>query len=441
MSSSTPFLGCKISLISKSEIRYEGILYTIDPKESTIALAKGNDPCSLLNVVDNVIVITVKSFGTEDRPCDRPVAARDETFEYIIFRASDIKDLIVDDPPSAPITDPAIISVNNTKPASPTPPEPRGVRPHVATGASSAAFATLSSVTGDRGMPLITPQSVGSRSGASTPAASSGARKSPLTLESTTRPANAWGELQPRFQTRSREASQQQPGRGPIGQGRLNQGTRPQRQGQVGTGRVEREVGGQRNNVNMHDTRRVPTQQGYPAQRGFDNRNNFQARNSNYGPRLGHGLLDNRYNQRGPASGGFRQDFRGPQRGGYQAAGRGPMQGGRGSGPRGQPMQPRGQPLKIDGEFDFEKANEDFLKLEEKLKAVKVSGDSGAGSDSEVKVSSDAAAASGDGGSVTDAPVSDADKPSDELIEEPRYDKAKSFFDTISCEALEREKG
>lgn len=41
MSGPVPFLGSKISLISKSEIRYEGILYTIDAQESIIALAKG----------------------------------------------------------------------------------------------------------------------------------------------------------------------------------------------------------------------------------------------------------------------------------------------------------------------------------------------------------------------------------------------------------------
>lgn len=51
----------------------------------------------------------MKSFGSEDRPVERPVPPRDEIFEFIIFRASDIKDLIVDDPPSTGLGDPAII--------------------------------------------------------------------------------------------------------------------------------------------------------------------------------------------------------------------------------------------------------------------------------------------------------------------------------------------
>lgn len=77
----TPYIGSKISLISKAQIRYEGILSSVDTDRSTVALAK------------------VKSYGTEDRHTDRPVPPKDEVYEYIIFRGSDIKDITVSEPP------------------------------------------------------------------------------------------------------------------------------------------------------------------------------------------------------------------------------------------------------------------------------------------------------------------------------------------------------
>ncbi|KAF2967159.1 hypothetical protein GQX73_g6423 [Xylaria multiplex] len=109
------FLGSRISLISKSDIRYSGILHEINSEESTVSLEN------------------VKSYGTEGRrgnPADE-VAASDQIYEYIVFRGSDVKDLRIEEAPAAPKenqappvpNDPAIVGAR-TRPsgAAPGPP-------------------------------------------------------------------------------------------------------------------------------------------------------------------------------------------------------------------------------------------------------------------------------------------------------------------------------
>jgi len=91
--STLPYIGSKLSLISNSEIRYEGVLYTINTQESTVALQD------------------VRSFGTEGRKIpDIPPSM--EIYDFIVFRGKDIKDLTVCEPAKPVLNDPAIVTMD-----------------------------------------------------------------------------------------------------------------------------------------------------------------------------------------------------------------------------------------------------------------------------------------------------------------------------------------
>lgn len=71
-------IGSKIRLISKFNVRYEGVLKSIDAENSTIT-------------VENV-----SCYGTENRaPPEQQIPATNDIFQFITFRGDDIKELVV----------------------------------------------------------------------------------------------------------------------------------------------------------------------------------------------------------------------------------------------------------------------------------------------------------------------------------------------------------
>lgn len=98
------YIGARISLISKSDIRYCGTLHEINSEKATVAL-------------ENVF-----SYGTEGRKGnpEEEIAPSETPYEYIVFRGSDVKDLRIEDavkenkPPQPPVpNDPAILGAGS----------------------------------------------------------------------------------------------------------------------------------------------------------------------------------------------------------------------------------------------------------------------------------------------------------------------------------------
>jgi len=89
---SIPYAGSKISLISKSDIRYVGTLHSINQQDSTVSLEQ------------------VRSYGTEGRKKNKSeeISGTDQIYEYIVFRGSDIKDLQVCEAPQRPPQPPQV---------------------------------------------------------------------------------------------------------------------------------------------------------------------------------------------------------------------------------------------------------------------------------------------------------------------------------------------
>ncbi|PIA63475.1 hypothetical protein AQUCO_00201075v1 [Aquilegia coerulea] len=186
--SADSYIGSLISLISKSENRYQGILHDLNTEESNIGLTN------------------VHSFGTEGRKKDGPqVPPSDKVYEYILFRGRDIKDLQVKASPPVqspqPIhVDPAIIQSQYSRTPSVSTSLPSAGSGPVADPGSHAAQMAIPMSTLQGGFPLYQPGgSLGSLA-SSTPLNSDGSGLSmPMPWQGFYPPLNSHAQ-QPFFQ-------------------------------------------------------------------------------------------------------------------------------------------------------------------------------------------------------------------------------------------------
>lgn len=395
-----PEIGSCISLISKADIRYEGLLFTVDPDRCTIALAR------------------VKSYGTEDRETQFPIAPQNQCYDYILFRGSDIKDIRVINNNPVP-NDPAIMQMHlppqqslppmqggklgqpgfqpqpgfMMPPMGPGGPGPMGGPPpgHQAMGQPYSTFGGLNNL-GD----LIGGGPGGAGGSRSTTPSNLLSRKSPT--------------VDMGVQTNQQLQQQQQ-----------NSGRDGNRSGGDGAGGNLDRGNNQRNRNSNHQQQQQQQQRNnqHPRERRDSGKNDGQMKENNYknmqrpgGQNQNRGWINNR----GPPNQNNSNNMRGRPRG------RGGVPQG---GHRGKNL------LKFENDYDFEQANSKFEELRSQLTKLKVG--------EEVKpeqLNSETIDKKDDSGNETGA--GEHEHEDEEVV---CYDKTKSFFDSISCEAIERAKG
>lgn len=432
MSAGMPELGSKISLISKADIRYEGRLFTVDPQECTIALAN------------------VRSFGTEERETQFPVAPQNQVYEYILFRGSDIKDIRVVNNVNTIPNDPAIVqmTVQPNLGQPPYQPQPGFNHPMMGQmGPMGGQYGGGYAMGGMSAMGAMGPV-MGLPGAGRDPRVAMNKQPSELGLGSTEAPhiVSIPNSIAPGHVDLIQKDQSLEDGVLDLisGGSRSTTPTSSLMTRKSPTMDQGTQVGHQQqrsNNTNAHkpinDKPNPRTIQ--PPYR--DRESHGSGRTGSGMSQYSDGKRDNREKQDGNQLQGHGHPPGPNHAPGHPQAGRGNRGGwiargnirGRGRGRGGgsfRPPQPgsiNNKPkntLKFENDYDFEQANTEFEELRSQLAKTKIDN----GTDNEKK---------DDSGNETGAGEGEPEEETDVV----HYDKSKSFFDNISCEAVERSKG
>ena len=356
----------------------------------------------------------MRSFGTEDRPTDRPVPARDEIFEYIIFRGADIEDLQVREPPQSSLAqDPAIVESSM---------QPAG-------GARSTAMGTGNNLGGK---------------GLKSSSNNDPLRQLNLNQQHSSRPfsqQSAAGQVdgQEYSYGNQRRSNRQQPPQ--QQQEYYNDFSGNNRRGNQKYGYSEWTRGNNAGWDNGYRQQQQQQQQQQPAQRYARQQQNYDANRfyPSRRPNNGGQQSNNQYSyrERRNSTGGITGTQPNPSRPNRQQ--------------RERTNSIRGNSdsrstLKFIGDFDFEKSNAEFDKnaIEEEIKKslsikpTKENDDDSSNVDKEKEAGKENEHDNEQ--EPTEASLSKLDQPQPEVNPDGYYDKQKSFFDRISCETTEKEK-